>query len=319
MYKHFCAIVMIATVVLLAPLSSADTVPNTYMYGADGGTEFNGALYLFFTQYTQFNDTFTTYYSYTYGSTWSPRVSVPIPTNPVSYARVDSLTPVTFNGRLYIFWYGATSDASAIKYMSMDAFGNWSAVATIPNAFADGGVGAAVFNGRLYAMWRATGGNTSLFYNSMSTAGTWNSNARLSTGESAYSPAAAVIRMADGVQYLYAFWMDRNFGAQPMWYARMAPGAGWSTTTKIATADYPLTSRGPSVSSSGSRIDLVYKGGYDDTLYLKKFSDTASWLPELETGYTESHAPVSVWYNGATWIFHDLDYPNYEIYYSLHY
>jgi hypothetical protein len=168
-------------------------------------------------------------------------------------------------------------------------------------------------------MWRATSGNTSLFYNSMSTSGTWSTNARLSTGESLYSPAPAVIHMADGVDYLYAFWMDRNSGAQPMWYARMAPGAAWSSTTKLATPDYPLTSNAPSASSSGTRIDLVYKGGYDDTLYIKKFTDTASWLPEMEAGYTERNDPVSVWYNGATWIFHDHQDPNYDIFYSLHY
>lgn len=304
----------LAVLLLSSPLI-ADTVPNTSMHDPINGVIFNGALYFFHTHWTQSTDTTETYYTSTYGSTWSPRLQAPLPTGYQTGQQA-----VVFNGRLYLFWHGLEDD-KRVSYISMDEFGVWDAVVRrIPNAFASAEIALAAFNGRLYAMWRATSDNTSLFYASMSSSGTWGNTAHLSTGESSLGPSAAVVRMADGVDYLYAFWKDRNFGADPMWYARMPTGGSWSATTKLNTPDYPLTNLQPIVVADDMGLSLFYKGGYSDSIYRKRLTAAGAWLPEGTIGGSAVNGPVVTYFNGAAWVF-DLSpsSPPFEIRYGLFY
>ena len=165
-------------------------------------------------------------------------------------------------------------------------------------------------------MWRATDNNTSLFYNSMSTAGTWqySSNARLSTSESSDGPSAAILRMSDGIEYLYAYWKDRNdLYGDPMWYARMAAGGVFGSATKLDTSDYPLTEERPEAVSDGNKIDLLYKGGYSDTWYKKEMSTSGTWLQEATLPVSGPSNPHAIRYNGATWVFYNEGYPYHVI------
>ena len=268
-------------------------LPDTY-FETGHAAVFNGALYLFHGRE----------YRSTYGATWSSDATMPVPS-----ARLNGFTgarPVEFNSRLYVFWVDA--DTAEFYYMSMDQYGVWDPVVSkIPGgANGQGGPGVAVFNGRLYAMWRATIHNTSLFYASMSTSNVWSSTARLSTGESSDEPTAATMTGTDGVTRLYAFWKDRNdWDGDPMWYATLSPGASsWSATSKVDTSDYPLTQAAPSLASSGSRLYLTYRGGYDSAVLVKQLSNASVWATEQTVdGGCQVGFPSAVWFNGALWVF----------------
>jgi hypothetical protein len=285
----------------------------------DGATVFNGALYVFYSHFDHINNKHYNYYTSSFdGVSWPPAgATVPIPT---TQPDTSAVTPVAFNGRLYLFWHGWENNS--IYYISMDQWGVWDTTAKrIPNALADAEMNAIVFNNRLYVMWRATDNNTSLFYSSMSTTGSWATNARLSTGESSDGPTAAILRMSDGVEYLYAFWKDRNdLYGDPMWYARMSTTSGWSATTKLNTSDYPLTEERPAAVSDGNKIDLIYKGGYDDQYYVKEMSTTGTWTHERTLPLYKPSAPRAIRFNGATLVFYhegiyDGDQINFYTYY----
>ena len=295
------AIIAVLVSAFFSPLLSAEVIPGTEYDSVYDATVYNGALYVFFGSYSLSLDKYYTYYNSSYdGVSWAPTpTSVPIPS---SAYQAEGIAVAAFNGRLYLFWH--TLNTRSIYYISMDQFGVWDTIATkIPNATADRELEAIVFNNRLYVMWRATESNTSLFYNSMSTAGAWGTNARLSGGESSEGPTAAILRMSDGVEYLYAFWQDRaDFDAGPMWYARMSATSGWSTTTKLNTTDYPLTEDRPAAVSDGNKIDLIYKGGYSDAYYLKEMSNGGSWTHERTIPPWSALNPEAIRFNGATWV-----------------
>jgi hypothetical protein len=297
------AVLAVLVSILFSPSLLADVIPNTEYDSFYDATVYNGALYVFYGSYSLSLDKYYTYYNSSFdGVNWAPApTSVPIPS--AAY-QAEGIAVAAFNGRLYLFWH--TLNSRSIYYISMDQFGVWDTVATrIPNATADRELEAIVFNNRLYVMWRATDNNTSLFYNSMSTAGTWGTNARLSSGESSDGPAAAILRMSDGVEYLYAYWQDRaDFDAGPMWYARMSATSGWSATTKLATSDYPLTESRPTAVSDGNKIDLIYKGGYSNAYYLKEMSKTGTWTHESTMPLSSPVNPEAIRFNGATWVFY---------------
>lgn len=292
---------VLLTAVLLAVLLpgagafGSTTIPNTFGQRPHA-TTYNGALYLFHGRQ----------YMTTYGAEWSPEGSVPVPS--ARLTGFSSIRPIEFNGRLYAFW--VDYDTAEFYYMSMDQYGVWSPIVSkIPGATGINGVGLAVFNNRLYAMWRATIHNTSLFYASMGTNGIWSSTARLSTGESSDEPTANVLVGSDGVSRLYAFWKDRNdFGGDQMWYASMTPGSTWSATSKLDTPDYPLTDTNPSLASSGSRLYLTYAGGYDTAVLVKQMDANRTWYQEQTVASGQHGAPSAVWFNGALWVF----WPTYE-------
>jgi hypothetical protein len=299
----FIAASVLAILLFPHSLSAAVEVPGSDYYYSGDVALFNGAIYLFS----------STHYSSTYGADWSTWGTIPIPATRLStFGRPH---PIEFNGRLYVFWTDSASNT--IYYMSMNQLGVWdTVVSTIPGgAKADYAIGLATFNGRLYAMWRAQGNNTSLFYASMATNNVWSATARLSTGESSQAPTATILRGTDGIDRLYAFWKDRNIGADPMWYASMAPGGSWSSSTKINTSDYPLTSRRPSVGSSGSRLYLTYRGGYDDTILLKEMDSAGNWYAERTIACCTGNEPSTVWFNGALWVF----WPEKEAYNGIFY
>jgi hypothetical protein len=309
--KRIATIAVLVSTLLTPALFAG--IPGSSSESINGATVFNGALYVFFGTYYPSTDTYSNHYNSSFdGVSWAPAAAtVPIPSGQY---QTSALVPVAFNGRLYVFWHGW--DSKSIYYISMDQFGVWDTVAKkIANASADREMNAIVFNNRLYVMWRATYDNTSLFYNSMSTTGTWGTNARLSTGESSDGPTAAILTMSDGVQYLYAYWKDRNdLYGDPMWYARMSAGSGWSSTTKLSTIDYPLTEERPAAVSDGNKIDLIYKGGYSDQYYIKEMSTTGSWTHERTIPVYSGSGPTAIRFNGATWIFDHLDSTdNYEI------
>jgi hypothetical protein len=303
------AVIAVLVSALFAPFLFAE-IPGTTGKIIDGATEFNGAMYFFYGDVSANPLTYYNYYTSSIdGVNWPPTgTTVPIPTN---LNQTEGLVPVAFNGRLYVFWHGW--DWHSIYYISMDQFGVWDTAAKkIPNALASADLEAIVFNNRLYVMWRATDNNTSLFYNSMSTSGTWqySSNARLSTAESSDGPSAAILRMSDGIEYLYAYWKDRNdLYGDPMWYARMAAGGSFSSATKLNTSDYPLTEERPEAISDGNKIDLLYKGGYSDTYYKKEMSTAGTWLHEATLPISSSNGPHAIRYNGANWVFHYEGYP----------
>jgi hypothetical protein len=302
---------------LLTPAVFAG-IPGSAYRSISGVTEFNGAMYAFFSHYTPSTDTYEVVYNSSInGTNWAPAATtVPIPS---AQYQTSSLVPVAFNGRLYLFWHGW--DSSRIYYITMDQFGVWDTTAKyIPSSSADRDLEAIVFNDRLYVMWRATYSNTSLFYSSMSTAGTWAPNNHLSTAESSDGPAAAILRMSDGVDYLYAYWKDRNdLYGDPMWYARMSGTGGWSSATKLNTSDYPLTEEKPEAVSDGTKIDLLYKGGYSNDWYKKEMSNTGTWTPETTIPPDGGNGPTAIRFNGATWVFYytganSYDYTTYTYY-----
>jgi hypothetical protein len=309
------AVIAVLVGILFSPLLSAQPIPGTWDSFVTGSTVFNGALYVFYGDVDTTTLEHFDYYNSSYdGVNWAPTgTRIPIP---ASLNQTEGFTPVAFNGRLYVFWHGW--DWHSIYYISMDQFGVWDTTARrIPNAYASGdNMEAIVFNNRLYVMGRAQDDNTSLFYNSMSTSGTWqfSANARLPTGESTDGPSAAILRGADGVEYLYAFWKDINYNADPMWYSRLAAGStSWAPSTRLNTSDYPLTDKRPKAVSDGTKIDLLYKGGYSNGLYKKELSTTGTWTQETTLPVSISSAPEAIRFNGATWVFRRTGYPNTQI------
>lgn len=295
---------LISSVIALAMattvLAADPQIPNT---GAGSGNApnvavYNNELYLFFKS----NE-----YVKTAGATWSAPLTIPQSDTACGNLQQRG---ISFNGRLYVFGV----NCATITYMSLGPDGAWSAPGYIPGA--DGGyVGLAVYNDRLYAMWTAQGTNTSLFYASMNTAGTWSATARLSTAESRSYPTAAVLSASDGKKYLYAFWLDRNSGAQSLWYARMDSTLKWGGAQRLNTPDWPLSEAAPNATATPAGIVLAYKGGYNDNILYKKLGTNQQWLTEVDAGWDLTKtSPAVTYFNGAIWLFYRYKHSQYYWY-----
>ncbi len=281
----------LALTIATTALAADPEIPNTSAGStfAPSTAVFNNELYLFFK---------TGKYVKTAGATWSAPITIP---GSETYCLNLPQRAIAFNGKLYVF--GVHCGPSA--YVTLGPDGTWSPYSLIPGA-SGGSVGLAVFNNRLYAMWKAVSPNTSVFYASMDVSGTWSATARLSTAESRSEPSAAVLRASDGKDYLYAFWLDRNSGAQSMWYVRMDPTTlNWGATQRLNSPDWPLSELAPAATATGSGVVLAYKGGYNDNILYKKLGANQQWLAEVDTGWDLTDAsPALAYFNGGTWLFY---------------
>lgn len=271
-------IVSLFALVAAVPMFAQSQVPYLQTSNPGGSAVFNGTMYLFYIHAGQPNGYL--FYQTSDGTTWSTPSAVPQAQQFTMSANGEPRAAV-FNGRLYVFY---TATDAQIHYWSVDAYGNWnSATGTVPGATTNFAPGVSGFNGRLYAAWRATGSNTSIFYSSMDASGNWTGTAHLSTGESSRAPAMASFYAADGTEYLYAVWKDRACQdcSEIMWTARMSPFSGWSAVDHLDSGDYPMTARDQSVAATGNGLAVVYTGGYSAGLYYKNLTASQIWQNEV--------------------------------------
>lgn len=292
----------VVCLLVASPLFAQSQVPYLQTNAPAASTVFNGSLYLFHVKSGQPNGYL--FYQTSNGTSWS--TPSPVPQSQL-YLLASSSQPraTVFNGRLYVFY---TASDSQIHYWSMDSAGNWNSTAgTIPGASSGHTPGVSAFNGRLYAAWRATGTNTSLFYASMDTGGTWTGTARLSTGESSRGPALASFVAVDGYEYLYGVWKNKAClnCVETMWYARIAPFSGWSPGAQVESGDYPMTARDQALTATDSGLALVYTGGYSAGLYYKNLTSSQLWQDEVLADASAPQSGTSAsFFNGHLHTFH---------------
>jgi hypothetical protein len=299
----FTLAVCLLAVLAAPPAQAQSQVPYATSTAPGGAVTFNGTMYLFYVLGGQPAGGYL-HYQTSDGTSWSTRVTVP---QSAFYGIASNSAPraTVFNNRLYVFY---TCGDTKIRYWSMDASGNWDSNAgVVTGAAANFSPGVASFNGKLYAAWRATGLNTSIFYSSMDGSGTWSGTARLAVGETSRGPSLASFVAANGVEYLYGVWKDRQCidCAEKMWYSRMSPGTGWSSGAHLATGDWPMTSRDPFITAANGGLSVVYTGGYDAGLYYKNLTSSLTWENEVLADASAPQSPMTAaWINGQLHAFY---------------
>jgi hypothetical protein len=285
----FTLAVCLLAALISQPVHAQSQVPYATSNSAPGAVVFNGTMYLFYVLGGQPTGGYL-HYQTSDGTTWSTRVTVPQAAF-FSIASNSAPRAAVFNNRLYVFY---TCGDTKIRYWSMDASGNWDPNAgVVTGASANFSPGVAAFNGKLYAAWRATGFNESIFYASMDTAGTWTSTARLAVGETSRGPSLASFVAANGVEYIYGVWKDRQCidCAEKMWYSRMSPGTGWSSGAHLDSGDWPMTARDPFITAANGGLSVVYTGGYNAGLLYKNLTSSLAWQNEV---LVDASAPNSI-------------------------
>jgi hypothetical protein len=273
---------MIALCLLAAlasrPAHAQSQVPYLTTTSPGAAVVFNGTMYLFYVLGGQPTGGYL-HYQTSDGTTWSTRVTVP-QAQYYSLAANSEPRATVFNNRLYVFY---TCSDTRVRYWSMDASGNWNSTAGLVPGAAQYSPGVSAFNGRLYAAWRATGVNESIFYASMDANGNWSSTSRLSTGETSRAPSLTSFVASDGVEYLYGVWKDRvcQDCSEKMWYAKMSPSSNWSSGAQVQSGDYPMTARDPFITPANGGLTVVYTGGYNDGLYYKNLTAAQTWQNEV--------------------------------------
>jgi hypothetical protein len=135
----------------------------------------------------------------------------------------------------------------------------------VPEPSAESGPATAVFNGRLYALWREVGGEAGLWYAAFDGA-QWSAKARMERAASSASPALAVFG-----NRLYAVWKGRS--DDPRLWSASFDGVAWSAHMQIPGA---ISGGAPSLSVFDRKLYAVWKtpGAVSD-LAVATFDGTA--------------------------------------------
>jgi len=124
----------------------------------------------------------------------------------------------------------------------------------------------AAFNGKLFAVWREPGADSSLWYAAFD--GTqWTAKARIPRAASSAGPAVAAFG-----NRLYAAWKGRNED-QRLWYASF-DGAAWSPQAQIPGA---ASSGGPSLGVFDRKLYAVWKASAADAAFASASFDGTTW------------------------------------------
>lgn len=146
--------------------SGYQQVPGTMMADSPSAVVFNNQLYCFH----QWNDNPLLQYNVlaSDGITWSTVQGVP------SVQITDGPCAVEFNGQLYCFYQGTGSNAGKLQFNVLSANGStWGTQQTVANTGISAGPSAVVFNNQLYVFHQGANHNGQLWFNVLSTSGTW--------------------------------------------------------------------------------------------------------------------------------------------------
>ena len=188
---------------------------------------------------------------------------------------------------LYSAWRGEGSD-TRLFYAKLDGRA-FSPPQLIPAAASSVGPSLCACNfagvESLYAAWKSTGSDQSLWYASFD--GTnWSAQALLvSRGAAAnmvpLSSVGPSLAALNGV--LYAAWKGSACN-QGLWFASF-DGANWSPQTQIpgtASSVAPLSSVGPSLCEFGGKLYAAWKGGDGDQSVWYASFDGTSWSAQAK-------------------------------------
>jgi hypothetical protein len=138
------------------------------------------------------------------------------------------------------------------------------------------------FQGRLYAVWKASGADNGLWYAAFD-GSTWSAQARISGVASSAAPSVAVYD-----NKLYAAWKGQ-LDDQRLWYAAF-DGTQWSKQAIIPGA---VSNTGPALSAFAGRLHAVWSAGTGIGFVSASF-DGAAWSNDAKPSSLHPFSPQAI-------------------------